>query len=450
MKKPLKWLLGIVVVCGIGALLTWAFIEGRAEMEKERQREMPVKPPSRAERGSSGETVVVLDADAQAALALKIEPLAAATHQPELLAYGHMEEDPAQTFVVRAPVAGVIQSKDWPAQGKTLASGAVVGEIEPRWSPKERVDLALQRADISTRISSARAAVANGAAAVESAKSEYAAARSGLTTLQTLYQRTKKLNTESKLASDKEVDEAGLRVTNEEARVRNARAKITAEEASLKAAEDALKIIESSLGLAEGTIPKLPLSALRSGQIVAVLVHPGEAVESGQELLRVASFDSGVARVSLSVGEQITAPQTARIAIAGQESRTFNAELIGLAPLVDSAIGTETILYKVRATELRPGSTIIAYLPTSGEALKGVVIPRSALVRFTGKVWAYVEISAGKYSRREVTGEYMTDAGWFTATGFNMGDRVVVTGVQMLLSEELKSLIKIGDEGENK
>ena len=41
---------------------------------------------------------------------MKTEPLTAATRQPETVAYGVLQEDPAQTFTLRAPVAGVLRT----------------------------------------------------------------------------------------------------------------------------------------------------------------------------------------------------------------------------------------------------------------------------------------------------------------------------------------------------
>ena len=101
----------------------------------------------------------------------------------------------------------------------------------------------------------------------------------------------------------------------------------------------------------------------------------------------------------------------------------------------------------VGATPLRPGIAVTAYLEMPGRALKGVTVPWSAIVHHNGKNWAYVEVSDDHVSRREVQTDHPVETGWFMSDVFKTGQHVVVTGAQMLLSEELKSQIKvIGDE----
>jgi len=72
-------------------------------------------------------------------------------------------------------------------------------------------------------------------------------------------------------------------------------------------------------------------------------------------------------------------------------------------------------------------------------------VPRSAIVRFAGRTWAYAELGGDRFSRREVTPDRPTADGWFVALGWSPGDRVVTLGAEALLSEELKSEIRISE-----
>ena len=72
------------------------------------------------------------------------------------------------------------------------------------------------------------------------------------------------------------------------------------------------------------------------------------------------------------------------------------------------------------------------------------------MVRFLGKAWVYCQLSADRFARREIPATQPTDDGWFVPSGVKVGERVVASGAQLLLSEELKSQIQVGDEAEQK
>ena len=74
----------------------------------------------------------------------------------------------------------------------------------------------------------------------------------------------------------------------------------------------------------------------------------------------------------------------------------------------------------------------------SGSTVDGVVIPRTAVVSWQGRAWVYVRTTPETFTRREVTTNNSTGAGFFQSEGFSAGDEVVVTGPQMLLSEEFR------------
>src|SRR6266516_4432845 len=98
MSRPLKWILAVVIGAGLIGLATFAFIEGRKELAREREREKPIKIPPRISRGATGELVVTLDRDTQARIGLKTENAATETVYPEVAAYGRLLEDPGASF----------------------------------------------------------------------------------------------------------------------------------------------------------------------------------------------------------------------------------------------------------------------------------------------------------------------------------------------------------------
>jgi hypothetical protein len=67
----------------------------------------------------------------------------------------------------------------------------------------------------------------------------------------------------------------------------------------------------------------------------------------------------------------------------------------------------------------------------------GVTVPAAAVIWYAGQPWAYVETAVGHYQRRPLSVDARNASGWFEANGFRAGERVVVRGGELLLSQEL-------------
>ena len=78
-----------------------------------------------------------------------------------------------------------------------------------------------------------------------------------------------------------------------------------------------------------------------------------------------------------------------------------------------------------------------------------VSVPRGALLRHDGRAWVFVEAEPGRYVRREVALDQPSEGSWLLRGGVRLGERVVSVGGQSLLSEELKSVIHVGEEGQH-
>jgi hypothetical protein len=403
------------------ALLAGSFLPGVAgcshEKEEEekghKEKEATSQPVS---HNAQGDTVVTLDEEAQKHAGLIVQPLTAASLQPELIAYGRLEEDPNRSFTLRTPVAGIIRSADsasWPQLGQTLKDGATIGHLEPRLGPVELTDLA-------SRLSTARGEV-------EEISADMAAAVAS-------YENKKKLNAQQEIVSQRTLEEA--------------QAKVRGQEARLKAARETVHLIESSLSATTGPTGPLMLTLAQGGAIVECPGQPGESLEAGQTILRVARYDRMLARVELPVGENPGAsPTSARIVVTGHDSQPLEAQAAAIAPTANPLTGGQAFLFQIVSDglTLRPGLPVTAFIAQPGEPHKGVTIPRSAVLRLGGKTWIYVQTDKEQFTRRAVENLRPTQAGWF-ADGFGEGLNAVVIGGQALLSMEFTS--QAGEEKE--
>ena len=182
-------------VCSVCLVLSVTLVSGcrRGKSdndERPKTENAATKPPTRT---PSGDPIVRLDAAAQARIGIGTQTAAAQTIQPEIVAFGRLEEDPSRVFVLRAPVAGTLHTggREWPRIGNTFPDGARVGAIEPRLAPAERISLTNQLA---------------------TARADLTAASSSAATAKAAYDRARVLNADNKNVSDRALEEAAARL----------------------------------------------------------------------------------------------------------------------------------------------------------------------------------------------------------------------------------------------
>jgi hypothetical protein len=357
---------------------------------------------------------VTVTREVQQRIGIELQVLKPVTGHPEVTVYGTLEADPSEEFALRSPLSGVVVSEGaWPSLGSTIAAGATVGAVRPRLTAVDRLTL-------QERLAASRTEV-------DAAQSSAGAAREEVNRLQ-------QLNADNKNASDKALREAETRLAAEEARLKTA-------QASVQLIGDTLRP-ESSAGSA-------PLKMRRGGQVVEVSARPGEAVESGQILIRVAGFNSLLARLNVPLGQTIDSAATrAVITPAGREDGGVPAQRVAIAASIDPRYQGQTLLFRIPRGKLalRPGQAVTARLAVPGSNERGVLIPSRAILRFQGQTWVYVQAAANEFVRSAVTLDHPAPGGWLAQSGFQPNQQVVVSGAQILLSEEMKSQLEQDQE----
>ena len=124
------------------------------------------------------------------------------------------------------------------------------------------------------------------------------------------------------------------------------------------------------------------------------------------------------------------------------ESDVYGGTVLGTLPTADPRLQTRGLLVQLKGTaaaKLPIGQMLAAKLPAAAAdpaGGTGVVLPRSALLRRDSRVWVYVQTAPTAFQRREVRDYQPVLNGWFVASGFAPGDRVVTTGAAALLGIE--------------
>jgi hypothetical protein len=161
-------------------------------------------------------------------------------------------------------------------------------------------------------------------------------------------------------------------------------------------------------------------------------------VPRSAEFQRLRQRQDALLRVTLPLDAAPAAPAVpVHIQVLDDGNRRLPATLVSRAPQSDPAIPGEAWFYRV-ASPLQSGSRVSAYLPAPSRARRGVLIPADAVVWYGGQAWAYVQIGAERFGRYPVASNQPVPNGYFVRDGFSPGQRVVVVGAQLLMSEELR------------
>jgi hypothetical protein len=220
-------------------------------------------------------------------------------------------------------------------------------------------------------------------------------------------------------------------------RVKTLRGQDNASARALEAAEFALRRDE------------LALAAARTRLSLAWDKSVAEQNDLPAFLRSLVARETVLVRVELPAGESLNSPpSSARLVTLANPDEFIEAAFLGDGADVDLQTQGRAFLFLAKATsgKLAPGAMVTAFLLTGGAPVSGVVIPRNAVLRADGKAWIYVQTGVDGFVRREISLAHPLPAGWFVTRELTASEKLVVTGAQTLLSEELKARIpKMGD-----
>lgn len=115
-----------------------------------------------------------------------------------------------------------------------------------------------------------------------------------------------------------------------------------------------------------------------------------------------------------------------------------HGELLGPARAAEPRLQSSGLIAVVRgksAILLSNGLIQSAHINTPASS-PGVMIPRSAVIRFNGSDWAYVRRGPQGFERRRLDNPTPGEGGLFVTRGFSAGDELVVQGAAELFGAE--------------
>jgi len=136
---------------------------------------------------------------------------------------------------------------------------------------------------------------------------------------------------------------------------------------------------------------------------------------------------------------------TVDIAPVGFPTQKISARYVSEAPSAQFGTGAADKFFMVDE-QIPTGTRVVVSLSKNLEEVSGVFIPGEAVLWHAGKPWVFKRLSDGVFARLKIEADVDLGMGWFEVNAFVPGDQIVVSGAQLLLSEELKYQIRNENE----
>ena len=212
--------------------------------------------------------------------------------------------------------------------------------------------------------------------------------------------------------------------------------------AQLQAAEAAFRVDQASAGAAQAQLQNFAATA---AQVWGPSL--GRAlVERTPVLLRLLQRQDVLLQATLPPGEQLADPP--KNAVVQLDTLTsVPIHFVSAAPRTDARIQGVSFYYTAPADKgLLPGMNVTIVLP-SGKSGDGKLVPASSVVWSEGKAWGYFRTGLETFARREISTAVPAADGGYIVNGISDNTELVQLGTQMLLSEEFRARIQVGEEG---
>src|SRR6516164_4672303 len=218
----------------------------------------------------------------------------------------------------------------------------------------------------------------------------------------------------------------------------NSRAQFERAEQAMETARAQLKTAEAQLRLAEDQVARTELRADTVGIVTTTSAEPGEVVQAGQTILRVARQDGRAAVFDVPGQVLRSAPSDPLITVTLTDDPKVKAtgRVREVSPQADPV--TRTFEVKVGLTDapeaMRLGSTVVGRMQL--DATPTIELPAAALTEFDRRpaVWV-VDAASLTVSPRTVEVLRHNPANVAIASGLEPGEIVVTAGTQFNLSE---------------
>jgi RND family efflux transporter MFP subunit len=221
-------------------------------------------------------------------------------------------------------------------------------------------------------------------------------------------------------------------------------------QARLASARSQLSLLDMSQALSGKLIPpaleRFTLRSPLAGTVVTVQMTPGALLEAGQELFTIVDlervwiegrlFESDLAKVhNVEHVRFVTPALTTPFILAAPD-----AHLVTIGSVIDPVTRSVPLILEAKNPQgqLRIGMHGELFVPT-GEIIRGLAIPTSAVVDDKGVAVAFVQRTGETFERRELELGIQSDGYVQVKAGLTPGERIVTKGAYRVHLASLSS-----------
>lgn len=211
--------------------------------------------------------------------------------------------------------------------------------------------------------------------------------------------------------------------------------------AQFQAADAAFQTDQAALAAAQSQVRTLSATALQEwGPVLGKSL-----IDDSSMIARLIERQDFLLQVTLPPGVSFPAPpQTAAI----ETGKNTRAAIVFVSPATrtDPKIQGISFFYIAPAESgMLPGMNVLTFLP-SGPTVEGVIVPATAIVWWQDRAWVYRRASANAFTRAAIPTDMPAPGGGFIVKDMAKNADIVTQGAQLLLSEEFRAQIQVGED----
>jgi hypothetical protein len=212
-------------------------------------------------------------------------------------------------------------------------------------------------------------------------------------------------------------------------------------QAQVQSAEAAFVTDQASLAAAEAQVRTLVATAYQEwGAVLGKSL-----VEESQMIARLIERQDFLLQITLPPEVSMRMPPAEATIQSGKDTQaTIN--FVSPATRVDPKIQGLSFFYTASAQSgVLPGMNVLAKLPT-GKTVEGVAVPADAIVWWQDRAWVYRRAGPDTFVRQEIATDLPAESGGYIVKNIPPDAEIVISGAQLLLSEEFRAQIQVEDK----